>query len=163
GPITLLLEGAPELSLSPAEVPVGASKAIVILSAKSAEVAPAALVRHVRLTGTSVGLNPPLARVAAVPPDTRLSLILGPRADLAAPAGPTPGQRLAAELPGVFDPQIECVVRAGVVPPSFAGYMLASVDSPRVSLNVQTAVTVQLAASTLALASNSQAKFAGTV
>lgn len=244
GPITLLLEGAPELRLSPAEIPVGVSKAFVVLSANSAEAAPAALVRHLRLTGTSVGLNPPLVRVAAVPPDNRLSLIPGARSDLACaltgpsavalelgvrppawfkgtdtvipvklaiqnpemarhtvrltlltteatrvqadPTDPTqqrkitlplvrslPEQTLSAgETAGtlhvavpldVFESQIDCVVRADFVPHSFSDKVLASVYSPPFRLNVQNAVTVQLAASTLALTGNAQAKFAGTV
>ena len=81
GPIALALQGAPEITLSPAEIPVGASKSFVVLTAKSAEPSHG-LVKHLRLSGTSVGLDPPLVRVALVPPDSRLSFIPGTRSDL---------------------------------------------------------------------------------
>lgn len=82
GPITLSLQGASEISLAPTEIPAGASKALLVLSAHSAETSPAALIKHLRLVGTSVGLDPPIVRGALVPGDSRLALVPATRSEL---------------------------------------------------------------------------------
>ena len=91
GPIALAVQGAPEITFSPAEIPAGASKCFVVLTAKSAEPSSGALVKHLRILGTSAGLDPPLVRVALIPLDKRLSFVPGSRSDLTcaltAPAG----------------------------------------------------------------------------
>jgi hypothetical protein len=80
GPIALSLTGAPEITVTPAEIPAGLSKAFVVLSAKSGEAAVPA-VRQLRLIGVSSGLDPALSRVALAPSDSRLALIPGTRSD----------------------------------------------------------------------------------
>lgn len=90
GPIALSLQGAPEITLFPAEIPAGVSKAFVVLSAKFPEAAAGTSARQFRLVGTSAGLDPPLQRVALAPADNRLALVPGTRSDLAAAvAGPS--------------------------------------------------------------------------
>ena len=245
GPIALALQGAPEITLSPAEIPAGASKAFVVLTAKSAEATPAALVKHLRIAGTSAGLDPPLVRVALGSHDKRLSFIPGSRSDLTCtltgptglalelgnlppvwfkgadnevpltfkvqnpettahavvrltlmttevprtdidPADPTkqkripvpmlhslPGQTLASgETAGalrvavpleVVESQIDCVVKAELVPHAFSDKVLATVFSAPFRLPVQNAVSVELAANNLNLTGNAQTKFTGAV
>jgi hypothetical protein len=81
GPIALSLTGAPEMAVTPAEIPAGSSKSFVVLSAKSGELAVPA-VKQLRLIGVSVGLDPALSRVALAPSDSRLALVPGTRSDL---------------------------------------------------------------------------------
>jgi hypothetical protein len=83
GPIALSVSGAPEITVTPAEIPAGLSKVFVVLSARSGEL-PRPSVRHLRLIGVSAGLDPPLSRVALAPIDGRLALVPGSRADLTA-------------------------------------------------------------------------------
>lgn len=82
GPVMLSLEGDPNLSVSPAEIPSGVSKAFVVISSKNGETASGLQVRHPRLVGTSVGLEPPLRRVALVPAESRLALVPGARSEV---------------------------------------------------------------------------------
>ncbi len=84
GPIALSLHGAPEVTLSSAKIPAGVSKAFIVLAANPADVPAAGTVKHLRLVGASVGLDPPLQHVAIVPADNRLALIPGARSDLTA-------------------------------------------------------------------------------
>ncbi|MGE5191986.1 MAG: LamG-like jellyroll fold domain-containing protein [Deltaproteobacteria bacterium] len=84
GPIALALLGAPEITVAPAEIPPGVAKTFVVLSAKFGELPAGGAVRHLRLVGTSAGLDPPLRRVALAPPDNRLALVPGARSDLTA-------------------------------------------------------------------------------
>jgi hypothetical protein len=103
GPIALTLEGAPDLSITPAEIPAGVTKAFLTLNAKSHDASPEALVRRVRLRGESTGLEPPLRRVAMTPFDDKLSLVPAERADLTAALGPTVGAALEiGPLPGAM-------------------------------------------------------------
>ncbi|MBI3860295.1 MAG: hypothetical protein HY290_00205, partial [Planctomycetia bacterium] len=82
GPIALALQGAAEISMMPSEIPAGVSKAFVVLTARSTDASPGALVKHLHLVGTSAGLEPALVRVAQVPPDSRLSLVPAARSEL---------------------------------------------------------------------------------
>ena len=84
GPIALALVGAPELSLAPAEIPAGVSKAFVTLAVKSGQAAEPLAIKHMRLIGTSAGLEPALARIAQIPLDNRLELVPGARSELTA-------------------------------------------------------------------------------
>ncbi|HEY2253893.1 MAG TPA: hypothetical protein VGH74_22615 [Planctomycetaceae bacterium] len=116
GPIALALQGAPDISLSPAEIPAGASKSFVVLSAKSAEASPGVLIRHLRISGTSAGLDPPLVRVAHGPPDGRLAFVPGTRSDLTcALTGPTGAALELGALPPVWfrgsDPEIPLTLK----------------------------------------------------
>ncbi len=68
GPIALAVQGAPELTLSPAEIPAGVSQAFVVFTAKSVDASPGALVRHLRISsGRPPASIPPLVQVAQVP------------------------------------------------------------------------------------------------
>jgi hypothetical protein len=82
GPIALSLHGTPELALSPAEIPAGVSRSFVVLTAKSADPSHAVLVKNLRISGSSAGLDPPLVRVALIPSDNRLAFAPGTRSDL---------------------------------------------------------------------------------
>lgn len=82
GPIALALPGTPDVSVSPAEIPAGISKAIVVLTAKAAEASPGVLVKHLHLVGTSAGLDPALVRVAQAPFDGRLAFVPATRTEL---------------------------------------------------------------------------------
>src|SRR5262249_29400954 len=81
GPIALSVTGAPEMIVTPAEIPAGSSKSFVVLSAKSGELTVPA-VKQLRRLGVSVGLAPALSRVALAPSDSRLALVPGTRSDL---------------------------------------------------------------------------------
>lgn len=92
GPVALTLAGAPELSISPTEIPAGVSKALLLLTSRSADSGSEALVRRMRLIGQSAGLEPPLRRMALSPADSKLALIPAERAELTValvPAGGT--------------------------------------------------------------------------
>jgi hypothetical protein len=103
GPIALSLPGTPDVSVAPAEIPAGVSKAFVVFTAQSAEGAPSVVVRHLHLVGTSVGLDPALVRVAQVPLDSRLLLIPDARADLTSTStGPAAGSLELGTLPAVW-------------------------------------------------------------
>jgi hypothetical protein len=103
GPIALALQGAPEITLAPVEIPAGASKSLIVLSAKSGEASPGVLVRHLRISGTSAGLDPPLVRVALVPPDGRLAFVPGTRSDVTcALTGPAGAALELGNLPQVW-------------------------------------------------------------
>ena len=56
----------------------------MVLTIKGADSATSPAVRHLRLVGTSAGLDPPLSRVAEAPPDNRLALVPGTRSELTA-------------------------------------------------------------------------------
>jgi len=99
GPVSLSLEDASNLSLSPAEIPAGISKAFVVISSKNADAAPGLEIRHPKLLGTSVGLDPPLRHVALVPAESRLELVPGARSELTAVL--TPPAALSLELGGL--------------------------------------------------------------
>jgi hypothetical protein len=103
GPIALRLPETSDVSVAPAEIPAGVSKAFVVLTAQSADVSPGVLVRHLHLVGTSAGLDPPLVRVAQVPLDARLLLIPAARADLTgALTGPAAAALELGTLPPVW-------------------------------------------------------------
>jgi hypothetical protein len=99
GPIRLAVHGSPEIAVSPPEIPAGASKAFVVLSAKFPETSPALPITSIHLTGTSVGLEPMLQRVALAPADNRLALIPESRSEMV--AGLTGPSRIALELGGL--------------------------------------------------------------
>lgn len=94
GPIALSLAGAPEISLTPAVIPEGVSKGFVVLTANNSQADPAAIVARGRLSARSVGLEPPLSRLALAPADARLSMIAGARAELTMAEGPAAGVAL---------------------------------------------------------------------
>lgn len=94
GPIALSLEGASELSIVPAEIPAGASKAFVQVISRSPEGDPEAIVRRVRMFGQSTGLEPPLRRPALTPFDSRLSLVPAERARFTVALAPALGTSL---------------------------------------------------------------------
>ncbi len=92
GPIKLSIQGDPQVTIAPPQIPAGVAKAWITLTrqgAAPASVAPVAL----QVLGESADVNPPLIRVAAVPVDARLTLLPNERAILAAgitaPAGNT--------------------------------------------------------------------------
>jgi hypothetical protein len=91
GPIPLTLAGAPELSITPAEIPAGVSKALLLLTSRSADKSSEALIRRVQLIGQSSGLEPPLRRVALTPADVRLALVPAERAELTVALTPASG------------------------------------------------------------------------
>jgi hypothetical protein len=103
GPITLGLVGAADISLTPIEIPAGASKALVVLTAKSPAASPGVIVRYLHLTGTSTGLNPALVRVANVPFNSRQLLIPAERATLTCTSVTSaPAQVEFAALPAMW-------------------------------------------------------------
>jgi hypothetical protein len=111
GPIALALQGAPELTVSPAEIPAGISKTFVVVSAKLPDGAPAAQVKAFHVVGTSVGLDPVVQRVALAPAESRLALIPETRANLiASVTGPSAVALELGELPLAWfrgaDPEI---------------------------------------------------------
>jgi hypothetical protein len=83
GPVAVSLQGATELSIQPAEIPAGVSKALLRITSTSTDPNPEALIRRVRLIGQSAGLEPPLRRAALAPIDQRLSFVPAERAELA--------------------------------------------------------------------------------
>ncbi len=116
GPIALALPGNPDVSVTPAEIPAGASKAIVVLAAKSAEASPGVLVKHLHLVGTSAGLDPALVRVAQVPSDGRLALVPAARTELTcALTGPATASLELGALPAAWfrgtDPEIPLTLK----------------------------------------------------
>lgn len=124
GPIALSVQGAPEVTVSPAEIPAGVTKALVSLSAKSADASPATLLRNLRLTGESVGLQPPLRRFGQIPPDTRLSLLPGSRSELAASlTGPAGLSLELGSLPPAFfkGTDVQIPIAAKFANPALAG------------------------------------------
>jgi hypothetical protein len=103
GPIALSLLGAPEITLDPAEIPAGVTSAFVLLTAKFGDVPAGGTVKHLRLVGTSAGLDPPLQRVAVTPPDSRLLLAPSERSDLTAAVMSRSAASLElGELPSVW-------------------------------------------------------------
>ena len=84
GPIQLQVAGAPEIALSPQQIPAGVTKAFVTLSSTSTDASPAAILRDMQILGESEGVTPPLRRAAQSPVDDRLAMVAGYRTDLAA-------------------------------------------------------------------------------
>ena len=84
GPIALSVLGTSDITLHPTEIPAGVTSAFVLLSAKFGDVPAGGAVKHVRLVGTSAGLDPALQRVAITPFDNRLTLAPSERSDLTA-------------------------------------------------------------------------------
>jgi hypothetical protein len=94
GPVALSVLGAPEITVSPAEIPAGAVKSFAILSWPDGAPASEVSFKTLRIVGQSVGLDPPLRRVAMAPNDNRLTLVPDARTYLAASLGGQSGATL---------------------------------------------------------------------
>ena len=94
GPVSLELIGADNLSMTPSEIPAGASKAFVQITSRGSEAGSDVNVRRVRILGQSAGLEPPLRRVAQGPFDSTLSLIPTQRTELTVAEVPNAGPRI---------------------------------------------------------------------
>jgi hypothetical protein len=77
GPVALELQGLHRFSISPAEIPAGASKALLVLQDKGAAASPTNFATQIQLLGRSVVADPRQFRVRAaqVPFDGRLALL----------------------------------------------------------------------------------------
>lgn len=94
GPIALQLVGAPDLIMTPAEIPADATKAFIQITSSRSDAAKELSVRRVRLLGQSAGLEPPLRRVAQGPFDSSLSLVPTQRTELTVAESPSAGPRI---------------------------------------------------------------------
>ena len=103
GPIKLSVQGDPQVTVQPAEIPANFNKAWITLTRQGAAAAPGTY-DGLRIVGEAVGVDPPLSRLATVPADPRLNLLPNDRATLSAgltaPVGAT--LELGALPPAIF-------------------------------------------------------------
>lgn len=247
GPVKIALVGAPDVAVSPAEIPAGVSKAFLTLAMANPAAAQAGAFYKAQLVGESLGLNPPLRRGARNPGEGRLAMIPDDQGEIglsvAGPAGlalevgtlppafykgidtalpvsvavkapegaavvhhairltllttesarqivdPTdpgrqrkisaplvrsaPGQALApGEAAGrlqvlvpldIGESDMDCVIRAEVVPHAYSESVLATTYSRPFRISVLPVAAIELAAKTLNLTGNTMSKFRGTV
>jgi hypothetical protein len=92
GAIKLSVAGG-NATVTPTEVPAGVTKALVTLSLAAGATAPP--FGAWQIVGEAAELNPPLRKVATIPPDARLTMIPGYRETLTASIRPPTGLNLA--------------------------------------------------------------------
>lgn len=83
GPVKLSVQGDPQVTVLPAEIPAGVNKAWITLTRQGAAAASGTF-DNLRIVGESTDAKPPLSRIAMVPADPRLNLLPNDRVTLAA-------------------------------------------------------------------------------
>ena len=83
GPIKLSVQGDPQVTVLPADIPANINKAWITLTRQGPAAAPGAFA-GLRILADATDANPPLSRFALIPADQRLSLLPSDRVTLAA-------------------------------------------------------------------------------